>query len=150
MKKTINDRHKAILEIVQNQSINSQEDLVKALDRRGISVAQATLSRDLRALDIVKRPGKGYSRQNSASAEGRQNNTGNISIEFSGQLAVIKASLGYAPAIAARIDGIDCPQIMGSLAGDDTVLLILRQGFTPVQVLAWLDPILPGIKVRNI
>lgn len=138
-------RREAIARIIRQTSVNNQEELQQKLQEEGIASTQATLSRDLKALQIVKVSGKGY--RLPAQIDGRLagNAPGRFTIEFSGQNAVIKSPTGYAPAIAARIDAHPCAPIMATLAGDDVVLLLLRQGFHPEQVLASLYPILPGL-----
>ena len=140
-------RRKAIIQILQEQEILNQEQLQEQLRLKGIESTQATLSRDLKALDVIKVNGEGYK---IYSAEGkaaiRHTLSGNMTIEFSGQLAVIKTQGGFAQAVAASIDAHTVPPIIGTLAGDDTVLLILRQGYTPDQVISSLSPFLTQLR----
>lgn len=143
----IQKRQKALLEIIEAEQVYSQEGLVKKLQERGISATQATLSRDLKALDIVKVPGSGYKKQlkkNHPSPSGIAD--GVQSIEFSGQVAVMKTLMGLAQAMALYIDNHPLPPIMGTLAGDDTVLLIIRENFSREDVLNSLLPIIQDIK----
>jgi transcriptional regulator of arginine metabolism len=143
----IQTRHKALIQIISQETIYSQEELQEKLRQQGIVTTQATLSRDLKSLRILKVPGEGY----------RLPQPGNrflagpspasvVSLEFSGQLAVIKTQPGFAPAIASLIDHHPSRPIMGTIAGDDTALLILRQGSTSAQVLEVLEKVLPDIK----
>ena len=142
--RSLSVRRKALLEILEQNDLYSQEQLQEQLHRRGIETTQATLSRDLKALQIVKGPTGGYRlpQQKVVPASSLQ---GILSIEFAGQNAVIKTQPGYAAAVAARIDHRPCAAIMGTLAGDDTILLVLRLGFSPEEVLENLKPIIPDI-----
>lgn len=135
-------RREAIARIIRQSPVNNQEELQKKLEEEGIASTQATLSRDLKALQIVKVSGKGYRLPEHVDGDAP---AGTLTIEFSGQNAVIKSPTGYAPAIAIRIDAHPCAPIMATLAGDDVVLLVLRQGYHPEQVLASLYPIIPGL-----
>lgn len=137
-------RQQAILEIIQAGPVFSQDELATRLKEAGIASTQATLSRDLKALQIVKGPTGGY-RLPQQKAVPPSSLQGILSIEFAGQNAVIKTQPGYAAAVAARIDHRPCAAIMGTLAGDDTILLVLRLGFSPEEVLENLKPIIPDI-----
>lgn len=153
------DRLQAIKEIIISCRISSQEDLLKHLTERGFDLTQATLSRDLKQLQIAKVAGKdgGYLYVMPETAGiGRLVNaktyphytvpvSGFLSIEFSGQLAVIKTRPGYASGIASDIDAHSAEEILGTIAGDDTILLILREGITRSQVLETLKTIIPSI-----
>ena len=142
--RSLSVRRKALLEILEQNDLYSQEQLQEQLRLRGIETTQATLSRDLMALQIVKGPTGGYRlpQQKAVPASSLQ---GILSIEFAGQNAVIKTQPGYAAAVAARIDHRPCATIMGTLAGDDTILLVLRLGFSPEEVLENLKTIIPDI-----
>ena len=143
----IQKRQSALLEIIDTEPVYSQEELVDKLKERGISATQATLSRDLKALGIVKVPGSGYKRQAKKSHPSRSGIADGVqSIEFSGPVAVMKTMMGLAPAMAIYIDSHPLPPIMGTLAGDDTLLLIIRQNFSREDVLDSLLPIIPDIK----
>lgn len=124
----------AIRKIIQTEIIRSQEDLLNALAKRGFDVTQATLSRDIKLLNIIKQhDGNGlyvYTFPESiASAENTTVETGLLNIEFSGNLAVVKTRPGYAMAIASDIDTYAPREILGTIAGDDTILVIPREGF---------------------
>ncbi len=142
-------RRKTLLEILEQNAIFSQEQLQEQLHLKGIETTQATLSRDLKALQVVKTPSEGYRLPQQKTGLAPQAN-GILSIEFSGQNAVVKTQPGFAPAVAARIDRRPCVSIMGTLAGDDTILLVLREGFSPDDVLANLKTIIPDILTYRI
>lgn len=139
-------RQKALLEIIGNHTIYSQDQLQARLKEMGITTTQATLSRDLKALHILKVPGEGYRLPQSRPIAG---NAPHIqSVEFSGQCAVIKTLPGFASAVASFIDHHPCRPVMGTLAGDDTLLLILREGYSHTQALEALKNALPDIETH--
>jgi transcriptional regulator of arginine metabolism len=129
--------------IAQHQ-LSNQEELLGMMEQAGFEVTQATLSRDLKLMKVVKAPNeKGvyvYTLPQSAPKEGSTANreprmaNGLLSIEFSGQLAVIKTRPGHASAFAYEIDSNASHVILGTIAGDDTILLIPREGFTRDEV----------------
>lgn len=134
-----NARLDVIKKLISSTCISSQEELQRLLGEEGIFVTQATLSRDLRVLGIVKshnaKSGYCYKlpHENTVSAvsEGNHNFTVESikSLEFGGPHAIIKTYPGFAGAVASIIDGNVREGIMGTLAGDDTVLLILREPY---------------------
>ena len=141
-------RQQAILDIIQAGPVFSQEELAARLREEGIASTQATLSRDLKALRISKVPGEGYvvpSRGRSLSADF---SAGILRIQFSGQLAVIRTRPGLANAVAVLIDNQMVFPVIGTIAGDDTILLIVREGSSADDVLDALTPLFPEIKNR--
>ena len=143
-------RQQAILDIIQAGPVYSQEELAHRLRAEGISSTQATLSRDLKALRISKVPGEGY----VVPAQGRSLSAdftaGILRIMFSGNLGVIKTRPGLANAVAVLIDNHLVFPVIGTIAGDDTILLILRNGSTPDDVLDALSLLFPEIKNRYV
>ncbi|MBR1570572.1 MAG: ArgR family transcriptional regulator [Bacteroidales bacterium] len=140
-------RHKALVQIIGQETIYSQEELQTKLQEMGIKTTQATLSRDLKALRIMKVPGEGYRLpQSSPRFFASPTPTSVLSLEFSGQMAVMKTQPGFASAVASLIDHHPSRPILGTLAGDDTVLLILRQGFSSDQTVEALEKVIPEIK----
>ena len=130
------ERLSKIKEIISSKIITSQEELQSELKELGYLVTQATLSRDLRNLRVVKVPGASgesrYTVQEGSSIPQMpslpDNLEGVISIEFSGQLGVLKTFPGFANAVAYFIDRLKMPEVMGTIAGDDTILIIAREG----------------------
>ncbi|HUM05835.1 MAG TPA: hypothetical protein VLT90_10265 [Terriglobales bacterium] len=123
-------RHKAILEIVQHAPVASQEDLQRALHRRGCDVGQATLSRDIHELNLVK-TGEGYARLKSIPApEPALPPVSRLVREFvldvrpAQNLLVIKTAVGSAQPVAAALDAENWPETVGSIAGDDAILIV--------------------------
>ncbi len=128
------DRQEAILQIVRSDRVSSQMELRKLLAARGMEVTQATLSRDLRDLRIVKVPrakgGGCYTLpsdwEHAPSLEALLPNLF-VSAEGTGNLLVLCTLTGGAQAVALGIDGEAWPEVLGTIAGDDTILLILRE-----------------------
>jgi transcriptional regulator of arginine metabolism len=143
----IQARHKALIQIISQETIYSQEELQERLRKQGIVTTQATLSRDLKGLRILKVPGEGYRLpQPGTRFLSGPTPTSVVSLEFSGQLAVMKTQPGFASAVAVLIDHHPSRPILGTIAGDDTVLLVLRLGFTAAQALEVLEKVIPDIK----
>ena len=123
-------RQKAILEILRKGTIASQEDLQDALGKKGIEVGQATLSRDIREMGLVK-SAEGYGLpQGALAAEPVLPPVARLVREFvqeirqAQNLLVIKTIVGSAQPVAAALDGEHWPEVVGTLAGDDTILVI--------------------------
>lgn len=134
-----------ITDIIQNEKINSQSTLLKTLADRGCDITQATLSRDLKLLKVYKHPTQDGRYKYALPAGGQVVATplpktatafdGFISIEFSGSsLAVIKTVPAFAQPISQAIDDEHFPSVIGTIAGNDTILLVIRDGFSPKNV----------------
>lgn len=146
------NRHKIIKDIVISSEIASQDTLLTLLINRGVEVTQATLSRDIKELKIVKAPNPNgdyiyqYTDMNNQTEENLSLVVfGFVSIDFSGQLAVIKTRPGYAMGIAGEIDNKASDTILGTVAGDDTILLIPRENVKRDEVLKALRQFIPNI-----
>ena len=126
--------------IIRTEVIRSQDDLQKSLINKGFAVTQATLSRDIRQLKIVKTQDKEgryvYILPDMTMQEPRLPTAllDKSVVEFSGNLAVIKTRPGYAMGLASDIDDNAPEEILGTIAGDDTILVIPREGYTRIQV----------------
>ncbi|MCM1152680.1 MAG: hypothetical protein NC328_03380 [Muribaculum sp.] len=142
MKNNRKDRLETIVDIINNNCVSSQEELMKMLSEEGLEVTQATLSRDLKTLRTVKVPtDRGtymYTLPDSSSLKDRLIDAGKIgfnpdfqsgflSLEFSGNIAVIKTRNGYATGLAYEIDLSGFPEILGTIPGTDTVFAVLRE-----------------------
>ncbi len=129
-------RHQRILDIVRSKPIQTQEDLAIELAREGIAVTQATISRDIKELRLIKAPvGDGSYRYSIPVDRNIEDITRRIervfreavmSIEDSDNIVVIKTLEGAAQAIGAIADDLDWPEIVGSLAGDDTIFVVVK------------------------
>jgi transcriptional regulator of arginine metabolism len=128
-------RHAAVRELVQSHRVTSQEQLREILEGRGFDVTQATLSRDIRELKLIKvhdpEGGTHYTLPpeswDNAPALTRLLPALYLGAEGTGNLLVVKTMVGGAQAVAEAIDWEEWPEVLGTLAGDDTILLILRE-----------------------
>ncbi len=141
----------AIVKIIDQTDIDGQDQLLKMLSHQGFTVTQATLSRDINELKIIKVPdGKGgyrYSRHHNQDTTIQPVAiSAVVSIEVSGQMAVLRTRPGFASMMAATIDDARLSNVMGTLAGDDTVLLVLRQGTEAGMVISQLKKVIPDIE----
>jgi transcriptional regulator of arginine metabolism len=126
-------RQTAILDIVEREAITSQEQLRNRLKLRGIEATQATLSRDIRALELVKRAADGaYSRPGVVADSDPEEVVEAAVSDYLGrherveQMLVLKTEPGNAQPLAVAIDRGRLPQVAGTIAGDDTILVICR------------------------
>jgi transcriptional regulator of arginine metabolism len=128
------ERLEAISRIIRTEKIRNQEELLRHLQAGGFSATQATLSRDIKQLKIARvhdgndtyvyRPGALPAETAAHLPEIHS------SLEFSGNLAVIKTRPGYAMGIASDIDAGAPQEILATVAGDDTILIIPREGYS--------------------
>ena len=153
MKKKAN-RLDAIKMIISSKEVGSQEELLQELGQEGFELTQATLSRELKVAKAASMNGKYvyvlpndimYKRVGDQSASEMLMNNGFISLQFSGNIAVIKTRPGYASSMAYDIDNRESDTILGTIAGDDTIMLVLREGATPTAVRHFLSLIIPNI-----
>jgi transcriptional regulator of arginine metabolism len=130
-------RQGAILELVDHEALRSQEELRRRLAREGFEATQATISRDIKELGLVKRSGDGaYQRPGvtTVSPEIAMSALAHAAAEFVQrvdrvqQMLVIRTGAGQAQALALAIDGARLPETVGTIAGDDTILVIARDG----------------------
>lgn len=130
-------RQAEILCIIGERDIETQEQMLDQLERRGIRATQATISRDIKELNLVKQPGAGGSyryvvsaaRPPQRAAAGRLQNIfkeGVTSCDVAQNIVVVKTMPGLAPGAGAALDAMELEGLVGSLAGDDTVILIMR------------------------
>lgn len=137
------ERWDTICRIVQAEAICNQDELLKRLETCGFSITQATLSRDIKQLKIarVHDGNDNYVYRLTAlpapdqQPAGQESKT-NANIEFSGNLAVVKTRPGYAMAVAYDIDTNMPREILATVAGDDTILIVPREGYDRESVAA--------------
>lgn len=126
--KTKTDRLEIIREIIIKNKISRQEDLLLLLINRGFDLTQATLSRDLRELKVGKIHDVHFgSIYFVPTEESEYPLRGVLSIEFSNNLAVVKTEAGFANSVAVRIDNTAIGEVIGTLAGNDTILIIFKE-----------------------
>lgn len=147
------ERLNLIRRIVEEELISSQEELIKRLADHGVRATQSTLSRDFKEINISKMPhhDKGYiyvlSEKLDSNIVVNSSNIGDavLDVKFSHNIAVISTKSGYASAVSVIIDARKSKSILGSVAGDNNIILILHEETTHGEVLALLQQIFPSL-----
>lgn len=122
-----NQRQLAIISIINEQPIKTHEQIVTELEKRGYCVTQATVSRDIRELSLIKKPDGVYCVSDSVMYDGQNAFVRSVtSVDFAGNIIVIKTTPGTASAVAALTDEALGKEIMGSIAGDDNIFLVVK------------------------
>ncbi len=129
-------RQNAILKLISENSIETQQELTDALREMGYDVTQATVSRDIKELRILKRlndSGRYVYAQSGINSDADMNERFNIifeksvvSVDYAVNNIVVKTLSGMAQAAAAALDAMDLPEIVGTIAGDDTIFMVVR------------------------
>ena len=154
-----NQRLEALRLIISSQQLGSQEELLSALQKEGFKLTQATLSRDLKQLKVAKAatmsgnyvyvlPNESMYKRVSTPSSAREmmQIPGFISISYSGNMGVIKTRPGYASAIAWNIDRSDLPEILGTIAGDDNIFIVIKEGVSHREITEALKEVVPNLK----
>ena len=157
--KVKSNRMELLKMLISSKEMSSQEELLNALAVEGYNITQATLSRDLKQLKVAKAatmsgkyvyvlPNETMYRRvpKAASMKEMLQSTGFRSINFSGNMGVIKTRPGYASSIAYNIDNSDIPQILGTIAGDDTIFIVKGVGVSNDEIIEELRQVLPNIE----
>jgi len=130
-------RQATILELVDKEPLHSQEEVKKRLHQRGYDATQATISRDIKELGLVKRAGDGAYQRSGADTANPETALSALEraaaeflrrVERVQQLVVIRTGRGQAQALAEAMDRAQLPEAVGTIAGDDTILVIGRGG----------------------
>ena len=128
-------RQRKIIELITNYDVETQEELAAKLVENGFNVTQATISRDIRELNLTKIATKGgkqkYAVQSSSdivsnSKYMRVLNDGIITMDTAGNILVVKTVSGMAMAVAAALDAMQIKEILGCIAGDDTIMCVVK------------------------
>ena len=143
-------RHRKIIELVGTYNIETQEDLALRLNEAGFQVTQATVSRDIRELRLTKVPAEGGGQRYAVhqAAESGMNEKymrllkdGYVSMDMAQNILVIKTVSGMAMAVCAAIDAMKWEEVVGSIAGDDTIMCAIRTVDDTVQVMDKINKI---------
>ena len=145
--------------LITSRELSKQDELMAELEKAGYPTAQATLSRDLKLLKVVKaQNAEGryvYMMPNNRAYRNVSNNhmtvtamnrLGALGVRFSGNMAVVKTLPGHAAHVAYDIDKANLELIVGTVAGDDTVLLVLEEGADRAAVLDALSLVIPMVR----
>ena len=154
--KSKKDRLETLRLIISSQEMGNQEELLAALRKEGYVVTQATLSRDLKQLKVAKAatmrgnyiyvlPNVTMYKRVSTPAQVKEmmQGPGFLSIHFSGNMGVIKTRPGYASSIAYNIDASHISCILGTIAGDDTIFIVVAEGTQQKDVVSALAAVVP-------
>ena len=150
-------RQAEIRKVIQKGNVHSQDELLVELKAIGYDLTQATLSRDLKEMQVAKvsHPARGYvyvipeGEKNNNTPEQKRVNylaDGFRDLRFSENLAVLRTQPGYANTIAAVIDKAEPWEILGTVAGDDTILIIMKEGISKLDLINALVLIMPKLK----
>ncbi len=155
-----NDRLAALRLVILNNELSSHEEVMQALARQNIEITQPTVSRDLRYLQVAKATnsnGKQYYVLPKEDDYRRQHRpepkkdlplvTGFESIQFSGNMAVMRTRPGFASSIASNIDAAALPDVLGTIAGDDTIFIVIREGASHLNIMDELSAVLPDMVI---
>ncbi len=146
-----NERQEKIIEIITRQAVETQEELAGALKAAGFVVTQATVSRDIKQLGLIKAAGESgrgryvLNRAGSAALGDRYTRVfrdGVVSMDLAMNILVIKTVSGMAMAVAAALDAMHIESIVGTIAGDDTIMCAIRTVRDAQSVLLELKEIL--------
>ena len=147
-----NARQEEIVKIIQSMEIETQDQLLEVLRSRGFSTTQATISRDIKDLRMVKEltGSGGYryamsDRKSSAASDTRLRNIfkeGVVSAEVAQNIVVVRTMPGLASAACSALDGMEIEGMVGSLAGDDTGILIMRDNVSAQQFVGEIHKLL--------
>ena len=130
-----NSRQEAILQLIEQENIGTQDELMQKLGALGYSVTQATVSRDIKALKLVKSPVADGQYRYAAVRREMQDVSGKyysiltqsiLHADYAGNMVAIKCYSGMANAACAAVDHMDSDKILGTLAGDDTAFLAMK------------------------
>ena len=127
-------RQDKILDLIRRYEIETQEEMLLRLKESGYMVTQATVSRDIRELNLIKGiSARGVycytlpqKKENTSHPFGNVMSNSVVSVDAAGNMAVIKTFPGLASAVAGYIDSQSCPEILGTIAGDDAVFIVIR------------------------
>lgn len=129
------NRHKLILDLIKQFDIGTQDELLLMLRDKGYDVTQATVSRDVKELRLIKALGPNGVYRYAVEQQGTTEYTGMfdalfsgslIKVDFAGNICVIKCSPGLAGAACAAIDSMNVTEVVGTIAGDDTIFMLCR------------------------
>ena len=152
------DRIETLKMLISSKELSCQDDVLQALADEGFAVTQATLSRDMKQLKVAKAasmngkyvyvlPNETMYRRVPTTTTAREmlSTSGYISLNYAGNMAVLKTRPGYASAIAYNIDNAEIADILGTIAGDDTIFMVVKEGADKDALSAELDKIMRGV-----
>ena len=149
-------RLKAIKNLIKNNTIESQDDLQSLFLKEGCDVTQATLSRDLKLLKVAKVPDgqNGYMYALPGEGENAESEAiyvqdflrGYVSIDFSGNIVVIKTFSGHANTVCNALDNLNMDEVLGTVAGDNCMFACIKEGVSGDEFMKKLKKHIPGLE----
>jgi transcriptional regulator of arginine metabolism len=152
--KNRNERLMEIRRLISHRHIASQDELMRLLEKQGYELTQATLSRDLKYLKVAKMPDEktGYvyvlperEREKEQMNIASSSAYGFVSMDFAQGMAIVKTLPGHAQSLAYTLDNLNAYEIAGTVAGDDTILIIPRDGVNRSDLINLLKLKIPGL-----
>ena len=129
------NRHAKIVELINRYHIETQEELAEYLNREGFKVTQATVSRDIRDLKLTKAPTEDGRQKYAVHQTMETEREGYLSMDLAQNILVIKTVSGMAMAVCAAIDSMKWNEVVGSIAGDDTIMCAIRSVDDTIKVM---------------
>lgn len=144
------NRHEAILSLIAQQDIGTQEELMQMLNDMGYKVTQATVSRDIKHLKLIKTPVASGQYKYSCVSNEAEDFSGKFfsilshsvtSVDYAGNMAVVKCYAGMANAACAAMDSLEIENVVGTLAGDDTIFVLCRNEESAAHLKQYIEKI---------
>lgn len=144
------NRHEAIISLISSQDIGTQEELMQKLNEMGYKITQATVSRDIKYLKLIKTPVSSGQYKYSYVNNDAEDFSGKYysilshsvtSVDYAGNMAVIKCFAGMANAACAAMDSLEIENIVGTLAGDDTIFVLCRNEESAASLKVYIEKI---------
>lgn len=163
-KATKSDRMAVLKQLIATEQMSSQDEVLKAMAKRGIQMTQTTLSRDMKQLKVAKTansrgqyvyvvPDEAMYKRVHRLQLGTIDPmlaSGFESIQFSGNMGVIRTKPGYASGIALHLDKAQLPELLGTIAGDDTIFIVMKQGVPLNEILDSLETVIPDVNLKMV
>lgn len=145
------NRHEAILALIEKEEVGTQDELLQKLNELGYKVTQATVSRDIKQLKLIKTPGKSGQYRYACTGNDSEDRSGKyhsilihsvVSVDYAGNIAVIKCYSGMAQAACAAVDSLNPENVVGTLAGDDTIFLLCKTEHSAAELKDYIGSII--------
>ncbi len=142
------NRHEAVLGLIKKEDIGTQEELMQKLNAMGYDITQATVSRDIKALKLIKVPAKAGRYKYAVSSEENKDfslkchsilNHSVTDVNYAGNMVAVKCYAGMAQAACAAIDRLALSQIVGTLAGDDTIFVLCKTENDAFEIMKYIE-----------
>ncbi len=142
------NRHDAVLSLIKKEDIGTQEELMQRLNSMGYNITQATVSRDIKSLKLIKVPAENGGYKYAVSTEENKDfsmkcfsilNHSVTGVNYAGNMVVVKCYAGMAQAACAAVDKLALTQIVGTLAGDDTIFVLCKTETDAAEIKGYIE-----------